>query len=104
MIVGKKGFDFENPDVSYGGNIYRSYTERVSDYGNDIGQGNTTNIFISELQGGYILNPVTNLQLFAGLTYRSFDQLVQNNNSTMKNTTWFTVGLKADLFNWYFDF
>ncbi len=104
LIVGEKGFDFENSDVSYGGNIYRSYTERGSDYGNEIGQGNTTNLFITDVQGGYILNPVTNLQLFAGLTYRSFDQMIQTNNSPMKNTTWFTIGLKSDLFNWYFDF
>lgn len=104
VIVGEKGFDFVNSDTSFGGDIYRSYDNRVSDYGNEIGQGNTTNIFISELQGGYIVNPVTNLQLFAGFTYRSFDQIVQSSNSPMKNTTWFTIGLKSDLFNWYFDF
>lgn len=103
LIVGKKGFDFENSDLSYGGDIYLSYNDRFSDYGNEIGQGNTTNIFIADLQGGYILNPATNLQLFAGLTYRDFDQMIQT-NSSMKNTTWFTIGLKSDLFNWYFDF
>ncbi len=104
LIVGEKGFDFANSDISYGGNIYRSYNDRDSNYGNEIGQGNTTNIFIADLQGGYILNPTTNLQLFAGLTYRSFDQLQQTSNSPMKNTTWFTVGLKSNIFNWYFDF
>ncbi len=103
LILGEKGFDFENADVSYGGDIYVSYHERVSDYGNEVGQGNTTNIFITDMQGGYIVNPVTNLKLFAGFTFRDFSPLQSGTKVQDDQTTWFTVGVKSDLFNWYFD-
>ena len=103
LILGEKGFDFENSDVSYGGDIYVSYDDRVSDYGNEVGQGNTTNIFITDIQGGYIVNPVTNLKLFAGFTFRDFSPLQSSAKVQDDQTTWFTVGVKSDLFNWYFD-
>jgi hypothetical protein len=104
LIVGEKGFDFDRSSVSYGGDIYRSYDDRPSNYNNEVGQGNTTNIFIGDLQAGYVLNPVTNLQLFGGFTYRSFDPSQAISSNPLKNTTWFSIGLKSDLFNWYFDF
>lgn len=104
VIVGKKGFDYEGSDVSYGGDIYRSYNNRVSDTGNSVAQGNTTNIFIGDLQAGYILNPATNLQIFTGFNYRSFTPSQSGNVVKEDNTTWFTVGIKSNLFNWYFDF
>jgi len=104
LIIGKKGFDFQGDAISYGGDIYRSYLDGFSDYGNDIAQGNTTNIFIGDLQAGYVLNPTTNLQLFGGFTYRNFTPSVSDNVATENNTTWFTIGVKSDLFNWYFDF
>ncbi len=104
LIVGQKGFDFEGSDISYGGNIFISYEQRVSDTGNNVGQGNLTNIFIGDLQAGYILNPSTNLQLFAGFAYRNFSPNQSGNVVSQDNTTWITIGLKSNLFNWYFDF
>ncbi len=104
LIVGKKGFDFEGSDISYGGNIFVSYDQRVSDTGNSVGQGNSTNIFIGDLQGGYVLNPSTNLQIFAGFTYRNFSPAQSGNVISEDSTTWFTVGIKSNLFNWYLDF
>ncbi|MCP4882759.1 MAG: gliding motility protein RemB [Flavobacteriales bacterium] len=104
LIAGKKGFDFEGSDVSYGGDIWRSYDDRVSDTGNDVGQGNSTNIFIADFQGGYVLNPATNLQIFGGVTFRNFSPDTSGNVISENNTTWFTIGLKSSLFNWYMDF
>ncbi|MCF6349421.1 MAG: gliding motility protein RemB [Flavobacteriaceae bacterium] len=104
LVYGKKGFDIENDEVSYGGDIYRAYTERVSDFGNEIAQGNKTTIFNGEFQAGYLVNPTTNLQLFAGFTYRDFTPQTNTTNFSNQNTTWFTFGLKTDLFNSYFDF
>ena len=104
LIVGKKGFDFEGSDISYGGNIWKSYDDRVSNEGNEVGQGNSTNIFVGDLQGGYLLNPATNLQIFAGLTLRNFSPDQSGNVISEDNTTWFTIGLKSSLFNWYFDY
>ena len=106
LIAGKKGFDLEgdDPDVSYGGDIWRSYNDRESDTGNEVGQGNSTNIFIADFQGGYVLNPVTNLQLFGGVTFRNFSPDESGNVISQNNTTWFTIGLRSSLFNWYLDF
>ena len=112
LILGEKGFDFENGDpISYGGDIYRPYDQRndppgrgPNDYGNEVGQGNTTDIFIGDLQAGYVINPVTNLKVFGGFTFRNFTPTESGNFVRDDNTTWFTVGLRADVFNWYFDF
>ncbi len=104
LIIGEKGFDYQGSDTTYGGDIYVSYNQRVSDIGNEVAQGNTTNIFIGDIQAGYVLNPTTNLQLFGGFTYRNFTPNVSDNVATENNTTWFTIGVKSDLFNWYFDF
>ena len=105
LIAGNKGFDREDePEISYGGDIYRSYNERQGDEGNEVGQGNSTDIFIADLQAGYIINPVTNLQLFGGFTFRNFSPAQSGNVVSEDNTTWFTIGLRSSLFNWYFDF
>lgn len=104
VVVGKKGFDFLNDQISYGGNIFRDNDDRPNDYGNEIGQGNKANIFIADAQLGYLVNPATNLKIFGGLQYRTFDipsSTVGFNNS---NSTWISFGLKTDVFNWYFDF
>ncbi|WP_223679625.1 energy transducer TonB [Flavobacterium hibisci] len=107
FTVGKRGFDFDTAEDSfnYGGNIYKSYEEkRPYDNGVKIGQGNKTNIFIADIQGGYLINPMTNLKLFGSFIYRNFDPM-QNTATTFKqSTTWFTIGLRSDLFNWYFDY
>jgi hypothetical protein len=104
LVYGKKGFDFEGQTESYGGNIYISYLDRISNFGNDIAQGNKTDIFIGDFQAGYIVNPSTNLKLFVGMTYRNFTPGTETTNFNKQNTTWFSFGLKTDLFNWYFDF
>ena len=106
IVFGKKGFDFNNDvdDFSYGGDIYRNYNERPFDSGVTVGQGNTTSIFHFELQSGYVLNPTTNLKLFAYVSYRDFNPDADTAASFKNSTLWFSLGLRTDLFNWYFDF
>ncbi|PXY45512.1 energy transducer TonB [Flavobacterium hydrophilum] len=107
LTVGKRGLDFDTAEDSfnYGGNIYKSYDQnRPYDAGVKVGQGNKTNIFIADIQGGYLINPMTNLKLFGSFIYRNFDPM-QNTTTTFKqSTTWFTIGLRSDVFNWYFDY
>jgi hypothetical protein len=103
LIVGKKGFDIEGDPLSYGGDIYRDYSDRNGDFGIDIGQGNTADIFIGDLQLGYLVNPATNLKFYGGFTYRSFN----SESPTIfdsTDTTWFNIGLRTDLFDWKLDF
>ncbi|WP_299015342.1 gliding motility protein RemB [uncultured Polaribacter sp.] len=104
LNLGKKGFDFEDEAISFGGNIYQSYDDRFGDTGNKIGQGNTANIFIADFNANYLLNPTNNLSLFSGLTYRKFSIDTPTSALPGGNTIWFSAGIRADLFNWYLDF
>ena len=106
IVFGKKGFDFKNgtDTSSYGGDVFQDNDNRASDYGNEIGQGNTAKVFIGDLQVGYIVNPATNLKLFGGITFRNFNPDVPTNEFDKTNSTWISVGLRTDVFNWNFDF
>ncbi len=106
LVFGARGLDFNDgtDDFSYGGDIYRDYNERPFDAGVEIGQGIKANIFHAEIQSGYVLNPATNLKLFANVSYRSFSPNATTITTFNNSTVWFNLGLKTDLFNWYFDF
>ncbi|QTE21619.1 gliding motility protein RemB [Polaribacter cellanae] len=104
LTLGKKGFDFVDETVSYGGNIYQSYEDRFGDTGNKLAQGNTANIFIADFQGSYLLNPSNNLSLFGSFMYRKFSPKVATTAYPEGNTVWLSAGIKADLFNFYKDF
>ena len=104
LILGKKGFDFADEAVNFGGNVFQSYDNRFGDTGNSLAQGNTATIINLDLQGNYLLNPTNGLSLFAGLSYRNFKIDAPANGFPNGNTVWFTAGIRADLFNWYFDF
>lgn len=104
ITLGKKGFDLQDQVVSYGGDIYQSYEDRFVETGNELAQGNTATIFIADFQGNYLLNPSNNLSLFAGLSYRKFTPEVSLTSFPEGNNIWLSAGIKADLFNWYFDF
>ena len=104
LILGKKGFDFADETISYGGDVFQSYDIRLGDTGNSLAQGNEATIFNIDLQGNYLLNPVNNLSLFAGMSYRNFDINTNTNGFSGGNNFWIRAGIRADLFNWYFDF
>jgi len=106
LIFGVRGFDYndDNDTFSYGGDIYRNYNERPFDANVKVGQGNKTNSFYANLQAGYLINPSTNLKLFADFTIRNFNPDVDTASTFKSNTVWFNIGLRTDLFNWYFDF
>lgn len=107
VTIGQRGFDFNSAEdtFNYGSNIYRDYnTQRPYETGVTVGQGNKTNIFIADVQAGYLVNPATNLKLFASVIYRNFDPTAQTPAHFSQQTTWFSVGLRSDVFNWYFDF
>ena len=69
-----------------------------------MGQGNKATIFIADLQGRYLINPSNNISLFGGFTFRKFSPTTTNPVYKDANTIWFSLGIKADLFNWYLDF
>lgn len=105
VVFGMRGFDFNDDSdmFSYGGDIYKNYNERPFDSGVEIGQGIKTKTINASLQGGYLVNPASNLKLFANISYRNFNPEAQTTSLLNNNTVWFSLGLKTDLFNWYFD-
>jgi hypothetical protein len=105
VIIGKRGFDFNTAEdnSNYGGDIYKNYFDRVSDINNEIGQGNTTESFYLEMEAGYLLNPTTNLKLFFNIKNRNFVPKVDTPSTFDNSTVWFNIGLRTDIFNWYFD-
>jgi len=107
VTIGTRGLDFNNATdtYNYGSDIYRSYNDsRPYDTGVLIGQGNKTNVFIADLQAGYLINPATNMKLFGSLIYRNFSPATETATAIKESTTWFSVGLRCDIFNWYFDY
>lgn len=107
FTYGQKGFDFNNgtDNFNYGGNIFLTYNEdRPRDIGVEVAQGNKTNIMIGELQVGYLVNPSSNLKVFGNVLVRNFDPTAETPTTIQNNTTWFSIGLRSDLFNWYFDY
>jgi hypothetical protein len=106
VIVAKRGFEFYTQDDTffYGGNIYGSENNRVSDLGNELAQGNTTNFFHTELQAGYLINPATNLKIYGSVIFRDFKPDMITDAVFENQTTWVNLGIRTDLFNWYNDF
>ncbi|MBR9757390.1 MAG: gliding motility protein RemB [Algicola sp.] len=105
IVFGERGLDFNDgtDNYSYGGDIFRDYDERPSDTGVTIAQGNKATSLFANLQAGYIVNPSSNLQFFADITFRNFNPDAQTNTAFESNTVWFNLGLRTSLFNWYFD-
>lgn len=107
LTYGVRGLDLNTTtdNYNYGGNIYLSYNDnRPYDNNVVIGQGNKTNIVIADLQAGYLINPATNLKVFGSLIYRNFSPTVETDLDKKESTTWFSIGLRCDIFNWYFDY
>lgn len=107
ITFGERGLDFDTATDSfnYGGNIYKDYDEsRPYDTGVTVGQGNKTTIFISDFQAGYLVNPASNMKLFGSLIYRNFNPNTETLTTFKESTTWVSLGLRCDIFNWYFDY
>ncbi|WP_452223883.1 gliding motility protein RemB [Lacinutrix chionoecetis] len=105
LITGVRGFDFNNATdaFNYGGDIFRDEVDRPFDTGVKIGQGNKTNTINASIQGGYLINPASNLKVFANISYRNFNPEAETMTVLNNSTVWFNFGIRTDLFNWYFD-
>lgn len=105
LIYGKRGFEVEDiNDVYYGADIYGNDENRPADNGNALGQGNASNSLFGSVELGYLLNPATNLKLYASAIYRNLNTTVPDPVNLDEQTLWFNLGFRTDLFNWYFDY
>ena len=103
----KRGLDFDTAldSFNYGGNIYKDYDlKRPASSGVQVGQGNKTSVFIVDLQAGYLINPMTNLKFFGSFIHRNFDPTKETLTTFKEKTSWFSLGIRSDVFNWYFDY
>ena len=104
LVYGKRGLDFDSSSIAYGGDIYTNEENRPGDTGITVAQGNKADALHAEITAGYLLNPATNLKLFAYGSFRDFDLDTNTSSFLGDSSFWFSVGLRTDLFNWYFDF
>lgn len=80
--------------ASYGGDVFRSYEDRSSDYGHKTGQGLKNNLFLAKISMNYLLFPESALTLEAGYEFR----LNQNRLATNISNYYF-ISLKSNLWN-----
>lgn len=94
---GQYGLDAEF--TNYGKDIFKSYNDYTSRYGNRIGQGIATDLYYLNGRVAYLLNPKYNLRLELGGTFR------REVNSEFRNTAAMVMfGLRASFRNLYYDF
>ena len=95
----KYGADYLNDTISYGNNIYSDYNDRSSNFGIEMFNGNETSIDYYQINLSYILNPSTNSIIDFSLVKRKL-----NSEISTFNTLFYSISLKTDLFNHYYDF
>lgn len=83
----------------YGKNIFVSYVNRPSDYGNYTGQGVETKLITASLRAAYMLDTRMNLKIELGFA----DRILQTALVT-KQVPYVFIGLRTDLSNLYSDY
>ena len=89
----------DTDSTNYGGNVYKPYTSRPSEYGNHVGQGLKSTSVYAELKYSLLLNRKWNLMFETGLAIR------MNKNTTIAtNETYLNIGFRTTLPGRYTDF
>jgi len=88
----------DSAGLNFGHDLYKSYYNYVSEFGNKIGQGVNTTMLQHDLSIGWIMNPATNLTVSAGATIR------QTNSPADERTMHIWFGIRSAVFNRYYDF
>lgn len=91
------GVDYDT--LNFGKDIYKSYDTRVSDYNNFIGQGRETSVVYNDITLSFLVNPAYNLNIAVGYTNRAY-----RNDAETILTSFFHIGLRTSLRNFYYDF
>ncbi len=88
-------------EKSYGGDIYKPYGLRVSDYGNTITQGTEEKMLYNEIMLSYLINPESNLHIQGGVINRSITSEALYSD---KDFFMVFIGFKTHLYNETGDF
>ena len=100
LIFTKYGNEIEG-HTSYGHDIYNSIYDNQNSPNqlSQMYQGDVTDIFFSQLNVSYLINPASNLKInFSIIRRLKQSQLIENNSFI------YYIGVKTDLFNHYYDF
>ncbi|MFK8039138.1 MAG: hypothetical protein AB8B74_12660 [Crocinitomicaceae bacterium] len=86
----------DSSDISYGQNIFESYSDRLGNYNHKIGQGEKHNVFITSLYYEYPIKHIPNLFLTARYRIRlaTKEQYFDQNHS-------FEIGIRSRIWNRY---
>ena len=97
FIYSNYGLDTNN--VSYGGNIYKSYQLRDGEYNHEMIQGLDTKLYLWQFKAEYVLNAFWDLRLMAGLTTR-----VEQSSLHRNEELYFFFGISSDITRPFDDF
>ena len=96
-FIAKYGLD-SSTDVNYGQNIFKPIdTHTATDV--SVGQGLSTNIFYADLRVAYVINPVTNMRIESGFTFRN-----EKNSTVFFKDRIFYIGIRMSFRNLLYDF
>ena len=88
----------DNAGQNFGADIFKSYVNHTSDFGNYTGQGLKTNLRYIDFKINYLINPKSNLSAEIGFSSRNYSNSVE-----LLNTNYIYVGLRTAISNAYFD-
>lgn len=97
FIYANYGLDTNN--VSYGGDIYRSYLQRDREYGHGMAQGLNTNLYLWQFRVEYVLNAFWDFRILGGFTSR-----VEQSTRFRNEELYFFFGISSDLTRPFDDF
>jgi hypothetical protein len=89
----------DTPGENYGGNIYKQYTTRSKEFGNEIAQGDKSQIINASLSASYLINPTNNTNIGLHVESRKADKAAGESRST---GVYFSLRTSID--NRYWDF
>lgn len=93
VVAIRYGKDIDNT-MNYGQNVFVSYIDRESDYGNKLFQGYSTNIFLAEFTTSYVFNTKFPLRVQLTAIARSENTKAQPRNL---KSSWIMAGLSLPL-------
>ncbi|TNF29073.1 MAG: hypothetical protein EP314_03090 [Bacteroidetes bacterium] len=97
FIYANYGLDTNN--VSYGGDIYRSYLQRDREYGHRMTQGLDTKLYLWQFRVEYVMNAFWDLRILGGFTSR-----VEQSAMFRNEELYFFFGISSDLTRPFDDF
>ena len=99
ILFVKYGGKITNDPTSYGNDIFMSNSDRPSDYGIEMYQGNLSKLNYNKFTFSYLINPRTNLKLQTTIIHRTL-----KDDYGVFPTNFISFALKSDLFNRYYDY